>query len=102
MKQQVEYSNEQIIRFRKYQDHFAKFSRQNSANHVRILFSFLKVVAKFRQNFIKITSQNGKISQTNILLIEKFNLIQYSICKNYGRFFAEILNLERCKGLQIL
>jgi hypothetical protein len=28
-------------------------------------FHFLEFVAKFRQNFIKITSQNGKISWTN-------------------------------------
>ena len=77
-------------------EEFSQILAEKSAN-ITHSFHFLEFLAKFRQNFITITPQMAK----SIRQIEKFNSIQYSICKNCGRFFAEILNLERCKGLQI-
>ena len=61
-------------------------------------WDFLKNLAKFRQNSIKIWLQNGKIQSKNA---ENW-IIHYSISKKVSRFLTEILNVERCEGVIIL
>jgi hypothetical protein len=53
---------------------------------------------KFRQNFIKISQKNRKIHRKTRMK----NEASFSFRQKIGRFFAEILRSERCKGMQIL
>ena len=61
-------------------------------------WDFLKILAKFRQKFIKIWLQNGKIQSKN----PEIWIIHYSFSKKVSRFLTEILNLEQCEGVIIL
>jgi hypothetical protein len=68
------------------------------SQNIETVCHFLHISVKFRQNFINISPKNRKVHRKT----RTKNEISFSFRQKCGRFFAEILRSERCKGMQIL
>ena len=78
----------------------AKFCQLSGtfSQNLKTVCHFLNISVKFRQNFIKFSLKNRKFHRKMRLK----NETSFSFRQKFGRFFAEILRSERCKGMQIL